>query len=167
MDPCSHPRGHHSAPAGRFSPFLLTPSHCPPDLARLPVPSGDNPGPYTCSALVFPTLHCQGSPPLLGTPSLLDSPSPIVSVEGQGRARGKEVGCSAPCLPPATLLAALQALSPGGQGASEAPGGQSLVQTWRERGGCQAYIFKSHPPPAPKQKTQPKTVSPKQGKCSN
>ena len=35
-------------------------------------------------------LLCQGSPPLLGTSSLLDSPSPIVTVEGQGAARGKE-----------------------------------------------------------------------------
>lgn len=85
-----------------------------PELAHL-VHFGNSIWPQTYSTLggLF-NLLCQGSPPLLGTLSLPGSPSPIVIVEGRGGATGKEVrvGCSAPSLPPALLLATLQALSP-------------------------------------------------------
>ena len=109
-DPGLRPRGWAQSCLSRTCPILVAPSWMtrllpqPPSfplfyllcLHRSSWP-GSSPCPFWQH--LTPVLHtlgvslnllCRGSPPLLGTSSLLDSPSPIVTVEGQGGARGKE-----------------------------------------------------------------------------
>lgn len=61
-----------------------------PDLAHLLVLFG-NIWPQTYSTLVFPNQLCQGSPPQLGTLSLLAPPFPIVTVEGRAGHQGRKL----------------------------------------------------------------------------
>lgn len=153
VGPRLHPGGH------RFGPGLHVFSLCRglPDLAH-PVHFGNSFRPQTYSAPggLF-ELWCQGSPPLLGTLSLPDSPSPIVSVEGRGGAAGKEVsvGCSAPSLPPALRRATLQALSPRARGASKAAGGWSFVRSGGKGRALGINLFKA--PQNRQHKTKSKT----------